>query len=62
DGGPRVLPTFAESLSRKATKRLTKLGVEVSTGVWFASSKMCAGCGAVKAKLSLSERTYKCTS
>jgi NADH dehydrogenase len=33
DGGGRVLPTFAESLSRKATKRLAKLGVEVSTGV-----------------------------
>src|ERR1700690_1956416 len=33
DGGARVLPTFAESLSRRATKRLTKLGGEVSTGV-----------------------------
>src|SRR6201991_4352968 len=33
DGGARVLPTFAESLSRKAAKRLEKLGVEVSTGV-----------------------------
>src|SRR3954454_2653302 len=33
DGGARVLPTFAESLSRKAARRLTKLGVEVSTGV-----------------------------
>ena len=33
DGGARILPTFAESLSRKATKRLAKLGVEVSTGV-----------------------------
>src|SRR5450631_3384367 len=33
DGGARVLPTFAESLSKKAAKRLTKLGVEVSTGV-----------------------------
>jgi NADH dehydrogenase len=33
DGGTRILPTFAESLSRKATRRLTKLGVEVSTGV-----------------------------
>jgi len=33
DGGTRILPTFAESLSRKAAKRLTKLGVEVSTGV-----------------------------
>src|SRR6202051_938240 len=33
DGGARVLPTFAESLSRKAARRLAKLGVEVSTGV-----------------------------
>src|SRR6202041_3271159 len=33
DGGGRVLPTFAESLSQKATKRLAKLGVQVSTGV-----------------------------
>lgn len=33
DGGTRILPTFAESLSRKAAKRLAKLGVEVSTGV-----------------------------
>jgi NADH:ubiquinone reductase (H+-translocating) len=33
DGGPRILPTFAESLSQKAAKRLTKLGVVVSTGV-----------------------------
>ena len=29
---------------------------------WFASSKTCSGCGAVKAKLPLSERTYACTS
>jgi putative transposase len=27
---------------------------------WFPSSKTCSGCGAVKAKLSLSERTYRC--
>ena len=27
---------------------------------WFASSKTCSGCGSVKAKLSLSERTYTC--
>src|SRR6202171_3598373 len=33
DGGARILPTFAEQLSRKAAKRLTKLGVEVLTGV-----------------------------
>ena len=33
DGGTRIIPSFAESLSRKAANRLTKLGVEVSTGV-----------------------------
>jgi NADH:ubiquinone reductase (H+-translocating) len=33
DGGARVLPTFAESLSKKAARRLKKLGVEVVTGV-----------------------------
>jgi NADH dehydrogenase len=33
DGGTRVLPTFAESLSKKAARRLKKLGVEVVTGV-----------------------------
>jgi putative transposase len=27
---------------------------------WFASSKTCSGCGAAKAKLALSERTYRC--
>ncbi|WP_329079986.1 MULTISPECIES: IS607 family element RNA-guided endonuclease TnpB [unclassified Streptosporangium] len=27
---------------------------------WFASSKTCSGCGVVKAKLALSERTYTC--
>jgi NADH dehydrogenase len=33
DAGKRVLPTFAESLSRSVTRRLTKLGVKVLTGV-----------------------------
>ncbi len=27
---------------------------------WFASSKTCSGCGAIKAQLSLSERLYRC--
>ena len=27
---------------------------------WYPSSKTCSGCGRVKAKLSLAERTYKC--
>src|ERR1700752_516518 len=33
DGGVRVLPTFAESLSKKVAGRLGKLGVEILTGV-----------------------------
>jgi NADH:ubiquinone reductase (H+-translocating) len=33
DASSRVLPTFAEPLSRRATRRLTKLGVRVMTGV-----------------------------
>jgi len=33
DGAPRVLPTFAEDLSRKAQRSLEKLGVEVKTGL-----------------------------
>jgi NADH:ubiquinone reductase (H+-translocating) len=33
DAGKRVLPTFAESLSRRVTRRLTKLGVKVMTDV-----------------------------
>src|SRR5271168_968951 len=33
DAGERVLPTFAESLSLKVSKRLRKLGVEVTTDV-----------------------------
>ena len=33
DAGKRVLPTFAEPLSRRVTKRLTKLGVKVLTDV-----------------------------
>ena len=33
DAGNRVLPTFAESLSHRVTRRLTKLGVKVLTGI-----------------------------
>jgi putative transposase len=29
---------------------------------WFPSSKTCSGCGAVKAKLHLADRTYQCDS
>jgi putative transposase len=37
-------------------------GFLLLAGRWFPSSKMCSGCGAVKATLSLSERTYRCGS
>jgi NADH dehydrogenase len=33
DAGSRVLPTFVEPLSRRVTRRLTRLGVKVQTGV-----------------------------
>jgi NADH dehydrogenase len=33
EGGKRVLPTFAESLAKKAARRLEKLGVRIMTGV-----------------------------
>jgi NADH dehydrogenase len=33
DAASRVLPTFAEPLSRRVARRLTKLGVQVMTGV-----------------------------
>ena len=33
DAGKRILPTFAESLSRRASKRLQKLGVKIATDV-----------------------------
>ena len=32
EGGSRVLPSYAESLSKKAAKRLDRLGVKVTTG------------------------------
>jgi NADH dehydrogenase len=33
DGGDRILPSFAESLSSKVVRRLERLGVEVRTGL-----------------------------
>jgi putative transposase len=32
----------------------------LAAGRWYPSSKTCSGCGAVKAKLTLAERTYHC--
>ena len=36
-------------------------GALVTAGRFYPSSKTCSGCGAVKTKLALSERTYACT-
>jgi NADH dehydrogenase len=33
EGGKRILPTFAESLAKKAVRRLEKLGIKIMTGV-----------------------------
>ena len=35
-------------------------GTLITAGRWYPSSKTCSGCGTVKAKLALSERTYTC--
>jgi putative transposase len=35
-------------------------GQLIIAGRWFPSSRTCSGCGTVKAKLALSERTYTC--
>jgi putative transposase len=35
-------------------------GTLIMADRWYPSSKTCSGCGAVKAKLALSERTYAC--
>ncbi|MEV4469613.1 IS607 family element RNA-guided endonuclease TnpB [Nonomuraea sp. NPDC049504] len=45
-------------LSYKTTRNKGRL---VVADRWFPSSKTCSACGAVKAKLALSERTYSCT-
>ena len=37
-------------------------GTLAVAGRWFPSSKTCSGCGAAKAKLCLSQRTYRCES
>jgi transposase len=53
-------------LNRQAARRT---GPDKHTGQqliiadrWYPSSKTCSGCGAVKTKLALSERTYRCGS
>ena len=48
---------FRRQLEYKAARSGAALHV---VDRWYRSSKICSGCGEVKAKLSLNERTYKC--
>ncbi|WP_242624540.1 IS607 family element RNA-guided endonuclease TnpB [Micromonospora kangleipakensis] len=53
---------FAELRRQLAYKTGWNGGRFVVADRWYPSSKTCSGCGAVKTKLALSERTYTCTS
>jgi putative transposase len=53
--------SFAEIRRQLAYKTDWHGGRLIVADRWFASTKTCSGCGAVKAKLTLSERTYACT-
>lgn len=51
---------FGQALRMLAYKTTWNGGQLLTADRWFPSSKTCSGCGAVKAKLLLSERTYAC--
>lgn len=53
--------SFAEFRRQIEYKAAWSGGQVIVADRWFASSKTCSGCGAVRAKLALSERTYVCT-
>jgi IS605 OrfB family transposase len=53
--------SFGEFRRQLEYKSAWRGGRVIVADRWFASSKTCSGCGAVKAKLLLSERTYVCT-
>lgn len=53
---------FGELLRQLNYKTAWNGGRLVVADRWYPSSKRCSACGTVKAKLSLSERTYNCTS
>ena len=49
-------------IRRQLTYKAQRAGVRlIVADRWFASSKICSGCGTAKAKLGLSERRYVCT-
>jgi putative transposase len=48
-------------LARQLTYKTTRHGGQlIVADRWFASSKTCSACGAVRPKLTLAERTYRC--
>jgi putative transposase len=51
---------FGEARRMLAYKTAWNGGKLLRAGRFFPSSKTCSGCGVVKAKLALSERTYRC--
>jgi putative transposase len=51
---------FGQARRMLAYKTAWHGGHLVTADRWYPSSKTCSGCGAVKAKLALSERTYRC--
>ena len=53
--------SFAEFRRQVEYKTAWRGGTVIVADRWFASSKTCSGCGAVKAKLPLSDRAYVCT-
>jgi len=52
---------FGELRRQLAYKTVWNGGRLVVADRWYPSSKTCSGCGVVKTKLTLSERTYTCT-
>jgi putative transposase len=53
---------FGQLRRQLAYKTVWRGGQLISADRWYPSSKTCSACGAVKAKLALSERTYRCAS
>ena len=51
---------FGTARRMLATRRCGTAGRLIVADRWHPSSKTCSGCGHVKAKLALSERTYRC--
>lgn len=51
---------FAAAVRMLGYKTTWNGGQLIKADRWFASSKTCSDCGTVKAKLALSERTYRC--